>query len=504
MINGIEVMKINRPFKKPVIVFVLVSLLFSAGVIGQDKVDAVRMSELKRLRDELSLNEGFAGSDLTITISENTLIEGLKRLEGLEVVLTNGNILRLTSVDGELKPGAGIIKIGLQAESKVKVNLVLTGRIATGENRGGAFRLPLKITDVSLKNGPFSTVFLRTFFGDWLSPRKWNEFISEVELPSEIDQALQIPGGRFDVQGSMPMVINTPRYRAPLRFAIKSIISLEGRAVAALQVIDGNESRDAGNGSIKVSDPTSNDLNSDSLESEITRLTAGLACQNGLCLRVNRRVIGRFLEQIAAAQSEDLNISLKPGRVRAEQVNAVVKFTNYTDVEGGDGHADIQALNVDRIDAGRVNVRLTAAGEVDARLRGREYGIPYKLSPKTTFSIRESDLPFQFISEGERIILRALPGTTLPFNLRFNFKVAGRTVGFNRNLVVQADQWFRRIELPSFIGREMDLPRRIEIDAGGNYFVTKKQKLNYTLSRLILAANNDSIDIMTNLVFDLK
>jgi hypothetical protein len=205
-------------------------------------------------------------------------------------------------------------------------------------------------------------------------------------------------------------------------------------------VIDGNQSRDAGNASIKVSDPASNDLNSDSLESEITRLTAGLACQNGLCLRVNRRVIGRFLEQIAAAQSDDLNISLKPGRVRAEQVNAVVKFTNYTDVEGGDGHADIQALNVDRIDAGRVNVRLTAAGEVDARLRGREYGIPYKLSPKTTFSIMESDLPFQFISEGERIILRALPGTTLPFNLRFNFKVAGRTVGFKRNLVVQADR----------------------------------------------------------------
>jgi hypothetical protein len=216
---------------------------------------------------------------------------------------------------------------------------------------------------------------------------------------------------------------------------------------------------------------------------------------------LSRRVVSSLLEQTAAAYKTDFSIRLKPGRARAEEINAVVKIVNYTDVEGGDGRADVSHLSIDRIADGKIDLRLSGQGEADARLRGREYGVPYRLSPHTTFSIKDSLVPLQFVSEGERVILRATPGASLPISMRFSIRVAGRDVGINHNIRVGLDRWLNRVEIPSFFGREVSLPRKMEVDAGGNLYVTRKQKINFTLSKMRVNANDNAIDMIADAMF---
>src|SRR5262249_59231189 len=132
---------------------------------------------------------------------------------------------------------------------------------------------------------------------------------------------------------------------------------------------------------------------------------------------VSRRVINALLAQVSAAHNADFNILLKRGRIRSEDVNVVVNVTNYTDVENGEGRADITQLNIERIADGKVSLRLSGQGDMDARVSGREYGIPYTLSPRMTFSIQDQPLPLEFFSEEKRIFLRASPASTFPINV---------------------------------------------------------------------------------------
>jgi len=487
---------ISNKLRTVIAVFAL-ALCFIAQsqfAFGQQIAEPQRLAELRRLRDQLQLSRSLGDADALVVLGERAVIEAAQQLVGLEFTLANGNVLRLTSVEGELKPAAAMVKIGLQAKSSVTINLQLIGRINGGEIADGALRLPLRVSEVKLMNGRFSSLFIKTLFGEWLKAETWNDELPAIEIPLEIAETMRIPASRFEVAGEMPMEIATPAYQAPLKFAVTSLLVLDKRAVIALQLNQGATATNAVQASFAGADGD----DPVALEDEIARMSAGLAADGDLRLRLNARVVNALLAQIAAAQNTDFNFRLKRGRLRTEEVSAIVKITNYTDVESGEGRADVTQLNIERIADGKIHARLGGQGELDARLRGREYGIPYGLSPHVTFAIRDQNLPLEFLSEGERIILRASPGSTLPISFRFNLKVAGRSFGFNRDSVVQADRWLSRVELPSFFGREISLPRKMEVDAGGNLYVTERRKLNYTLSNLRLSAKDDAIDITAN------
>ncbi|MGH9836166.1 MAG: hypothetical protein ACRD9Y_24340 [Blastocatellia bacterium] len=470
----------------------------SQVAFGQQIGEAERLNELRRLHDQLQISNSLRDADAVVVIGERAILEAAQRLVGLEILLSNGSTLRLTSVEGELKPAAAILKVGLQAKSSVTVNLQLIGRINSGEVEKDALRLPLQVTEVKLMSGRLSSLFLKTLFGEWLKPETWNDELPAIELPLEMAEALQIPANRFEVAGEMPMEISTPAYQSPLKFAVTSLLTLDKRVAIALRLDQGAPAVSVVQTSFagaSANDPAA-------LESEIARMSEGLTADSDLRLRFNRRVVNALLTQIAVAQNTDFDLRLKRGRLRTEEVTAIVKVTNYTDVESGAGRVDISQLNIERIADGKINLRLSGQGELDAKLRGREYGIPYGFSPHITFVFNDQNLPLEFASEGERIILRAAPGSTLPISVRFSTTVAGREVGINRNSVIPADRWLNRIELPTFFGREFSLPRRMEVDAGGNLYVTEKQALKYTLRNLRLSAKDDAIEIRADVKVD--
>jgi hypothetical protein len=480
--------------------FALLSLAiaYHRPVYCQQISEAERINELRRLRDELRASESLGNADVTVVMSERLIANSARQMEGLEIQLSRGGVLHLNSIGIELVPAAAIVKIGVQAKSSINVNLLLTGRLGTGEVKGDLFQLPFLITEVSISDGTFTSLFLRTFLGDWLTPKKWNEELPPLELPLEIGEALQIRASRFQVEGSLPMEISTPDYQSSMRFKMRSFLVLEKRLALGLEMI-----RDA-TVTAKITrtsftQPEAQDATA--LEDEVARLSEGLRCGSDLRLMVNRRVISGLLEQIAAAQRNDFIIDLKACRVRSEEVETLVKVLNYTDVESGSGHADVSRLSIDRIADGILDLRLSLRGEVDSRLRGREYGIPYRVSPHTTFSIEDRIVPLQTISEGDRVVLRALPGASLPINLRFSIKVAGREFGINRNTSVQVDRWLNRIEIPSFFGRQFSLPRRLEVDAGGNLYVTRSLKINFTISNMVVETAGDAINIIADASF---
>jgi hypothetical protein len=360
--------------------------------------------------------------------------------------------------------------------------------------------MPYQITGVSIVGNPVSSLYLKALLGAWLSPKKWNEELPPLEIPLEVAEEMRIPAGRFNLEGSPPMEIFTPEYRSPLKFIVASLFVLDKRLALSLQMADG-QAAENGRNVIRASYPESKGLTIEALENEVAELSRNLAGGGDLLVRMNRRVISRLIEQIAAAHRTDFTILLKPGRLRTEEINAVVRIVNYTDVEGGNGRADVSHLSIDRIADSKVNLRLSGQGEVDARLRGREYGAPYRLSTHTAFSIKDSIIPLQFTSEGDRVMLGATSGASLPISLRFSVKIAGRDIGINRNATMGVDRWLNRIEIPSFFGREVWLPRRMEIDAGGNLHITRRQKFIFTLSGMRVNANDDKVDLMADAAF---
>lgn len=481
------------------IVIALLALVFCFAdarfAFGQQIGQAERLNELRSLRDRLQQLNSLRDSDVVLALGEGALSEAAQQLVGLEFLLSNGSVLKLTSVESELKPAAAIVKIGLQAKSSVMVNLQLIGRINSGELEKGALRLPLRITEVKLMNGGFSSLFLKALFGEWLKPETWSDELPSIEIPAEFSETIRIPAGRFDVAGEMPMEISTPEYQAPLKFSVTSLLVLNKCAVFTLQLNQGAPLANV----IQTSYAGANFNDPVALENEIAQMSEGLTAGGGLRLRVNRRVINLLLSQMSSAQNTDFKIHLKRGRIRSEEVNVIVNITNYTDVENGEGQADVTLLNIERIADGKVAVRLSGQGAIDARVSGREYGIPYTVSPHVTFSIKDQPLPLEFFSEEKKIFLRAAPGSLLPINVRFSLNVAGRDFSFSRQSVAQAEKWLSRVELPSFFDREISLPRRMEIDAGGNPHITERRNLAYTLSNMRFGATDDAIEIIADL-----
>jgi len=485
------------------VVFSTILCLFieAHAAFGQQISGFDRLNELRRLRDQLRLTDPLRDSDVLVILSDRAISEAAKRLVGLEFLLSKGGMLKLTSVESDLKTAAAVLKIGIQAKSSVNMNLQLTARINSGEFERGALRLPLRVTDVKLMNGGISSLILRTLFDEWLDPKTWDKKLPEIEIPMEIAETLRVPAGRFDVAGDLPMEISTPEYQAPLKFAVTSLLALDKRAVVSLRLNQDSQAKPIPVSYVgDIAD--ANAVDPMALEDEIARMSEGLKSTGDFRAVLSRRLINALLASMTAAHKADFDIRLKRGRIRSEEVKVIVNVTNYTDVEGGEGRADMTQLDIESIADGKVTVRLSGQGEVDARLRGREYGVPYAISPHMSFSIKDQPLPLEFVGEGKKIFLRAAPGSTLPIDAQFNLKVAGHDVRFDRRSVAQADKWLNRVELPSFFDREISLPRKIKLDAGGHPHVTEIRNLGYTLSNMRVGAKDDAIEITADVKLD--
>jgi hypothetical protein len=305
--------------------------------------------------------------------------------------------------------------------------------------------------------------------------------------------------------------ISTPEYQAPLKFAVTSMLALDKRAVVSLRLGQDATSKPApvsydegldDSMAASEADPATIEREAMALDDDIARLTADLNSKGDFRAILSRRLINALLAQITAAHKADFDIRLKQGRVRSEEVKVIVNVKNYTDVEGGEGRADLTRLEIEKIADGKADVRLSGQGEVDARVSGREFGVPYSITPHINFSIKDQPLPLEFASEGKKIFLRAAPGSKLPIDAQFNLKLAGHDVRIDRRSVAQADKWLKRVELPSFFDREISLPRRIMIDAAGHPHVIEKINLDYTLSNMRISAKDDAIEITADVKLD--
>jgi hypothetical protein len=467
----------------------------SFSVVAQPMSNVERATELRKIRDELRARDSFRNADAVVVLSERAVVDAVRQFAGLEIVLANGSVMKLTSVETQLVTGAAIIKIGVQSKS---VNLQLSGLLTSGQIKDGRMRMPFRVTEVKLLNGLISSVFIKTMFGAWLKPDTWNDELPSLDLPLEINEAMEIPASRFNVEGQMPMEIATASYSVPLKLSLTSLLFLDHRAVLVLQA----------NSPAPVNHPTVETVFAGSdpsaLLNEIHQLGAGLTVNGDVRLRLNRNIISSLLSQIAWQQNPDLKFKLKQGRLRSNEVKTVVSIVNYTDITNGDGQADISEMRVESIGDGKINLRLSGQGVIDAKVKGREYGVPYGFSPRTNFAIKDQPIPLQFVSENGKVMLRAVAGSVLPINLRFSVQVAGQEIGINRTEAVQVDRWLNRIEFPALLNREILLPRRLEVDDGGNLHVTQKEKLGYALSNLRVGTSNDAIDIVAEIKMNPK
>jgi hypothetical protein len=447
---------------------------------------------LKRLRDQLAATQALGDADVVAVIGERALAATAERLGGLEIKLSNGALLRVTSVTLELRNAAASVQLGIEARppslTAAALSLQLTGRLGGGEVNGSRLRLPFQLTEVAFGGG--TTPLLQTFFREWLSPERWNAALPPLEIPLQLSEVIELPAARFDVEGQVPMEITTPPYRVQADFTLAAMLFLNGRAAVALSLAPHQPPQQT---RAAEGQPTS-DLAA--LEGEIERLSQPLNTDGAdLSVRIRRRTLNALLQRVVSAENTDLTMRLKPARLRAEEVDGLFRTLNYTDIEAGDGRADVTQLSAERIARDRVDLRLNVQGEMNVRVRGREYGIPYSLSPRGTFAINNETVPLELVSENDRVSLRAAPGSRVPINIRVGIEIAGQPISIPRTIHAPADRWLSGVTLPTLFSREIRLPRRIETGDRHQTQVTDGEAVHYTLSKLSARADDDRLEV---------
>ena len=454
-----------------------------------------KSSALQQLRDQLISTDSLRDADVVAIVNERAFNNTAQRMKGLEIQLANGVTLKIISAAIELKPAVALVKMVVQAEASTKlkpVNFRLSGKLGNGEITGAHLRLPFQLTDVSLgAEESKSAAVLKYLLSEWLAPAKWNSVLPPLEIPLQLNQTIEIPATTFESNGEMPMTLTTPAYQFNLEFWLQSFFVLDGRAVLALNLepwaitqimpIDGVED------------------DADTIR-EIVQLAQLLTTSNDLRILIRKNAANNLLNKIAASREIDLTAQLKPGRIRTEEIDALVgKILNYTDAESGDGSANVSNLKIENFDQAKINLRLTGQGELNAKVRGREFGIPYNLSPIGKFSIAQELIPLTITSKDGRLIISAVSGSIVPVKVNLTIPVIGRPFNFSRTVNLEADQWLKGVEIPSVFSQEINLPRQIVMSKNNEANIANSALSRYTVTNLQVEVKTENIEILADI-----
>lgn len=424
-------------------------------------------------------------ADLLLVFNESAVNQAAQSLAGMEFTLANGALLRVKTIAARLTAAGAEVKLDVLAFASATttraLNLRLMGWLNNAEMQEGALRLPFRLHEVELENG-LLTPLLRLWFGEWLSPERWNAALPALTLPRKVAESLDIPAVQFEVGGSLPMTVTTKPYQLPLPFTVSALCVLEGRAIVGLRLAESPA-------------PVVQPPDAAALPGELERLSRQLNLSRALRARLSKRLLDQLLNRLATARPDDIQMQLRPGRVRQEVVTGLLNVTNYTDLESGSAQADVQQFVLDQINSDGLSARLRLQGVFDTKLRGREYGIPYRISPRGTFAINDRLVPLRVASADGRAFLQAAPGTQLPMDLRFQFGLAGREIGFNRQTSLPAERLLNHLELPAFYLRKLPLPYKLAVNPGGKVEVTERQERWLELSGLQISAQTDALEI---------
>ena len=408
--------------------------------------------------------------DVSFTLNEAAANEAAQQLIGLEIKLANGAQLRLKSVTLELQSQQAAFQLGIEARAAntmgLPLNLTLKGFIKDAQRTDTKLILPVTLTDVTLANG-LLTPLLKLLFGEWLSPARWSAAIPALELPASFAQTVDIPASTVDVAGDVPMTVTTQAMQLPLNFALVRVGFAENRLSIALQ-------------------------SAENANEEVGELAADGDAP--FAVRISRRALATLLQAVANANAQDLSLKLKPARIRQEEIDTLVKVTNYTEVISGEGQADLKQVVIETLRDGLLGARLLALGNFTAQVKGREYGIPYRLSPRGQFGIQDRGLSLRLMSEAGHVWLQGLPNAFVPVNLRMNFPLAaGREFGFDRQLNLPAERMVNHWELPALWAREFALPRKLVVQADKSFQIVESQPLTLALSQLQATTRDDAV-----------
>ena len=469
----------------------LLLLLLSAASLAQN----TPLTSLRQLRDQLVTTNGWRDHDVVAVLSQRALNDTAGRMSGLEITLSNGVAMKLGAVALELKPAVALVKLGVEVNpsSKFKsAHFRLSGRLGSGEIHGANLRFPFQLTEVAFGSEDSKSLsLLKLMLRDWLKPAKWNEVLPPLEVPLQLKPTIDIPAATFESNGELPMTMVTSAYQLKLDFTLAALAILEGRAVIALNL----QPKPAP--TISATDDNEDET---SLANEIGRLTEHLALNHDVRLRVRKNAINDLLAKLAAAREMDLTVKLKQGRVRAEEVDALVgKIFNYTDVESGDGSADVARLSVEDISETRVFLRLAGQGELTTKVKGREYGVPYSLSPRGHFTINNELLPLQILSRNDRILVRAVAGATVPVLVKMTIEVLGRPLGLTRTITLRADEWLKDFELPALLTQEIPLPRQLALDQKNELTIMRSEPSRYTIANLRVETKDEALEVLADI-----
>jgi hypothetical protein len=85
-----------------------------------------------------------------------------------------------------------------------------------------------------------------------------------------------------------------------------------------------------------------------------------------------------------------------------------------------------------------------------------------------------------------------------------NIPLAGREIGFDRQINLPTERVFNRWELPALWAREFALPRKLAVQADKSLQITETQPLTLSLSQLQAQTRNDALVLTSAVSFAVK
>lgn len=207
-----------------------------------------------------------------------------------------------------------------------------------------------------------------------------------------------------------------------------------------------------------------------SLDDEINALASDLATQKDLAVTIDRRFLTKLAEQFARASTRDVQIKLLPGRIHSSESDlGFAKYSNYLDLDGGEGSVDLRQATIEEINNDRIHLFIDAAGQLQAQAHGKQIGFTFTTQPKIGVSLRDR-VALAIDTAGGEFRLRPLPKK---LNVHLDILVPvpslGTSVNASRDLAVDA-ALSRPIPLPRVISTRVNLPGRerqvVLIDTG--------------------------------------
>ncbi|MDD8017117.1 MAG: hypothetical protein PHP42_01965 [Bacteroidota bacterium] len=237
----------------------------------------------------------------------------------------------------------------------------------------------------------------------------------------------------------------------------------------------------------------------DSLDGVLSQSTQRYSPPLNVITRFRTNGINRLLDAFALKRLDDIHINFLATRPlwKEEKSTFGIAFTNYVDVDTGSIVVDLKKFHIVSANNNVVTADMEIEGNGKIKVSGKFAGLTATASPQIHFYLNDNVQFSISTADSQTIVLTPLPKLLL-LKAQISMQMLQLQIPYYREIALQAAEILTPLRIPTALKSEIVFP--IPASQFGN------QKLEFVhrtldFSRYTVSANNNSIEIKTNINF---